>query len=129
MAITQLAIKYCDKLVANTSQRSIFFGSFVFGAAGASAAANFDATNTTRLIDALLGNVHGVNLSTQPLESDVRTELNLLINGGSQTIDGVLVTYPGLKNGRDKDNNPTTTESVVKATCAAALGSSAMLVQ
>ncbi len=119
MAVTQLAIKYCDKLIRDTSKRSEFFPGFNF-AANASTA--FNGSGTDQIIDPLMSKITGNNLSSQPSDTDVRTELNLLINGGSQTIDGRLVNYPGLKNS-------SSTESVVKATCAAALGSAAMLVQ
>ncbi len=119
MAITQLAIKYCDKLIRDTSKRATFFPGFNFAASASTA---FNGGGTDLVIDPLLKNITSNGLSTQPIDNDVRTELNLLINGGTQSIDGHTVTYPGLKN-------TSSTESVVKAACAAALGSSAMLVQ
>lgn len=109
MAVTQLAIQYCDALVEDSTLRSDFFGSFNFNAAPATAFAD-----PTVITDPLLLNMVGTGLDSQPQLVDIETELNTLISrlsacGGSC--------------------EPDRTETVVKATCAAVLGSAIMLVQ
>lgn len=111
MAITQLAIQYCDALVENTALRASFFPGFDFNA---SAAAAFDVAGRNLIIDPLLLKVVGQNLTTQPADADVRTELNNLITN--------LTSCGGACAG-DR------TKTVVKASCAALLGSATLLVQ
>ena len=107
MGIAQLAFEYCSTLVDDTSARAAFWPGFPFGAGEATA---FSAGNRPLLIDPLIERVIGLNLPTQPDPADAETELNALLD--------TLVASPG-------DN----TIAIAKGTCAAALGSAAMLVQ
>lgn len=111
MAITQMAIEYCNALVENTSLRTSFFPGFNFNAAPASA---LDVSGRNALISPLLSKAVGSNLATQPLDSDIDDELNDLIDrlnncGGSC--------------------NATRTQTVAKAVCSTVLGSATMLLQ
>lgn len=112
VAVSQLAIEYCNALVGNTVLRAGYFPGFNFGA---SAAAAFDTQGERDLIiDPLFENMYGVGLTTQPDPADVTTELNALI---------ASLTACGGGCAADR------TETVVKAACAATLGSAAMLLQ
>ncbi|GAA5217504.1 LamG domain-containing protein [Corallincola platygyrae] len=111
MAVTQLAIKYCDALVEDSSLRTAYFPGFDFSV---SANAAFDATGRSQIIDPLVENMLGAGLATQPDAADVESELNDLIDRLTVCADGC-------------DANRTRT--VVKASCAAVLGSAAMLFQ
>jgi Concanavalin A-like lectin/glucanases superfamily len=111
VAVAQLAIQYCDALVEDTGKRATYFPGFVFTAAPATA---FNAAGRTIVLDALVGRMVDPALGTDPAVADVRTEINSLITrltacGGS------------CPAGR--------TETVVKASCAALLGSAVTLVQ
>jgi hypothetical protein len=119
VAVAQLAIEYCNALVDDTALRQSFFPGFNFGLA---ASAAFDTPAERDLIlDPLLR--QGLNsdpavadgsMTSQPTPAEVKTELNALMDrltacGGSCAADRTPV--------------------VVKATCAAALGSAGMLLQ
>jgi len=111
MAITQMAIEYCNALVESTSLRASFFPGFNFSAVPATA---LDNAGRTALISPLLSKAIGTNLATQPLDSDVEDELNDLIDrlgncGGSC--------------------NATRTQTIAKAVCSTVLGSATMLLQ
>ncbi len=113
-AITQLAIAYCDAVVNNTSLRNSarWWPGYSFP----------DPANTTldevteqdAIINPLLINVANTGLTTQPTDTEMRTELRALMSN----LSNCGGTCPA---GR--------TEDVVKATCAAAVGSAVMLVQ
>jgi len=111
MAVTQLAIQYCDALVEDSSLRSSFFPGFDFTASVSSA---FDTTGRNQITSNLLDKLVGDNLNTQPSNIDVETELNSLID-----------TLSNCAGSCASDR----TETVVKATCAAVLGSATTLVQ
>jgi hypothetical protein len=112
MGVTQLAIAYCDALVEDTTLRSSYFSGFDFNASATTA---FDTQVERDLIfDPLLIGIVGSNLTTQPSDGDIKTELNELT---------VKLTSCGGSCSSDR------TEVVVKAVCAAMLGSAAMLVQ
>ncbi len=113
MAITQMAIKYCDQLVETSSLRSGFFTGFDFTVP---ASAGFDAQQRSLMISPLLDRVIGNSIATQPQRSEVENELNRLID-----------TLSDCSGNKVCDANYTRT--VVKATCAATLGSAALLVQ
>ena len=113
MAVTQLAIQYCDKLVDNSTLRSSFFGSFNFDESANTA---FDSEGREQIVDALLSRLIGESLETQPTDEDISDEINNLID--------TLTTCSSTSNcpaGR--------TEIVAKASCAAVLGSATTLVQ
>ena len=111
MAVTQLAIQYCNALVSDTSLRASVFPGFNFSASAASA---FDTTGRERIITPLLNRMVGQNLASQPTTTELRTELNALID---------TLTQCGGSCAPDR------TETVVKASCAAVLGSATTLVQ
>ena len=106
--VAQLAFEYCSTLVDDTTGiRDAFWPGFPFGATEATA---FSVANRALLIDPLVEQVVGLNLPTQPVPGDVELELNALLDR--------LIASPG-------EN----TNAIAKGTCAAALGSAAMLVQ
>jgi hypothetical protein len=99
--IAQLAIKYCSELVNSAPLRTAFFGAGLD--VNAAASTQFAGAGKEILVAPLLQKAVGVNLTSQPADADVRTELNLLIDK--------LV------------NNGASSANVSKAACAAALGS------
>ncbi|MDN4502052.1 LamG domain-containing protein [Alteromonadaceae bacterium BrNp21-10] len=113
MAITQLAIKYCDQLVENTNLRSSYFNGFDFSEAANSA---FESQDRNLILDPLVNRTLGSELVSQPQQQAVRDELNALIDRLTQC-------------GSGSSCDATYTRTVVKGTCAAALGSAAMLIQ
>jgi hypothetical protein len=113
MAITQLAIKYCDALVSSTSLRVEYFGAFDFNQPANTA---FTTNTRQQLTSALLDNMIGSNIASQPEREAVEAELNGLITR--------LTDCSG-----DKVCNAQYTQTIVKASCAAVLGSATMLIQ
>jgi hypothetical protein len=110
VAVAQLAIQYCDALVNDTTARSSYFPGFNFGANPATA---FSPAGRSALLDALTGRMLATGVATEPEAAGVRSDLDALITrlsscGGS------------CPAGR--------TETVVKSSCAALLGSAATLV-
>ncbi len=109
VAISQLAIEYCNALIEDTDKRSSYFPSFNFTAPAATAFTSRDS-----FLDPLLDRMMGTNLSSQPEKLEVKNELNNLIDR--------LITCG--------NNCPVDrTQVVSKATCAAVLGSAITLVQ
>ncbi len=111
VGVAQLAIAYCDALVEDTTLRSAYFPGFNFGAAANTA---FDTTGRNQIIAPLLTNMLGSNLTTQPDNDEVTEEVNGLID---------TLTQCGGSCASDR------TETVVKAACAAVLGSATSLLQ
>jgi len=109
MGITQLAIKYCSVLVDDPAARAAYFLGFPFGTP-----ANTAFVDESLLFDPLLDNMIGNSIATQPDRVALETELSALV---------ATLTACGAGCAPDR------TERVVKATCAAVLGSAAMLVQ
>ncbi len=109
MGITQLAIKYCSVLVNDSTARADYFPGFPFGTSQTTAFNDRDL-----VIEPLVDNMVGNGISTQPELTDLRGEVNSLIDG--------LVACGG-------SCEPDRTERIVKAACASVLGSAAMLVQ
>lgn len=132
MGITQLAVEYCNSLVGelsdtNTVQRDTYFAGFNFTDTPDTA---FDVAGRAAVIDPLIENLlsHDLPVSapdypvsapltSQPLPVDIEAELNDLM-------DRMAVFCPGTCAAE-----PDRTIKVVKATCAAALGSAVMLMQ
>ena len=112
MAIAQLAMTYCDELVSDSTLRAAYFPGVNFSA-GLPA-------NRSAIIDPLLTRMVNVNsdpaknLTSQPAESDMRTELNSLMD----TMCASAACTTGAR-----------TTQVVTAACAVALGSATMLIQ
>ena len=113
MGITQLAIQYCDALVKDTSARAAFFPSVNFTA---DLTTVFSAGNRPAVINPLLENLVGTNIGTQPTDTAITDELNGLID---------TLTACSDTGSCETDR----TETVVKASCAAVLGSAATLIQ
>ena len=109
VAVAQLSIQYCNALVEDSTARAQYFPGFDFGAAPATA---FGAAGRAIVLDSLIGRMLRVNVATEPDAAGVRSDLDNLITrlsscGGSCAADR--------------------TETVVKASCAALLGSAATL--
>ncbi len=111
MGVTQLAIEYCSALMDDTTLRASTFPGFNFSTNVATA---FDSAGRDALINPLLDKIMGTGLSTQPLDNDIRGELNNLI-------DNLTACGGSCEAGR--------TVKVAKATCAATAGSAVMLIQ
>ncbi len=111
MGVTQLAIQYCSALMDDTNLRASTFPNFNFSG---SVTTSFDPNGRDALIDPLLVRVMGTGLTTQPASTDVKAELNSLI-------DNLITCGGSCEAGR--------TVKVAKAVCAAATGSALMLVQ
>jgi Concanavalin A-like lectin/glucanases superfamily len=103
--IAQLAIKYCSVMVDTPAARLAFFPALNVSAAPLT---QFNGAGKDILVVPLLQNAflqkNGVDLASQPTDSEARTELNALIDK--------LSAKPGANSG-----------TVAKAACAAALGS------
>ena len=113
MAITQLSIKYCDAMVEDTGLRSSYFPEMDFSH---NANSGFGAGMRDAIVEPLLTNMLGEGIITQPDGSQVATELNALID---------LLSACSINNSCTTD----TTENVVKASCAAVLGSAVVTLQ
>ncbi|NNF16692.1 MAG: LamG domain-containing protein, partial [Gammaproteobacteria bacterium] len=112
VAIAQLSIEYCNELVNSSALRTGYFEGFDFNASASAAFASSAERNL--ILNPLLANTVGADLSSQPDAADVRGELNALID---------RLTACGSSCPSDR------TPTVVKATCAAALGNAALLIQ
>jgi hypothetical protein len=109
VAVAQLSIQYCNALVENPTARAQYFPGFDFAAAPATA---FAPAGRAIVLDALVGRMLRTNVATEPDAAGVRSDLDGLITklsscGGSCAADR--------------------TKTVVKASCAALLGSAATL--
>jgi len=111
MAVTQMAIQYCDALVSNAQLRDQMFPGFDFSAPASTA---FDHGGKSLVTGPLLSRFVGSNLASQPGDSAIETELSELMNRLTSCGAGC---------------EPDRTETVVKASCAAVLGSATTLVQ
>lgn len=119
MAVSQLAIQYCGALVDNqgTVNRTVYFPGFNFGATAATAFDN--STKRDQVLDPLLDEIMGTGLASQPDTADIRGELNDLMDRLTACASG----------GSPTCNTSGRTADIVKASCAAVLGSAVMLVQ
>lgn len=104
MGIAQLAFEYCSTLVEDNTARADFWPDFPWGSPKGSAFADTDDVTVP-----LLNRVIGTGLPTQPQAAAVTAELEALL--------ATLIGGSG------------DTNAIMKGTCAAALGSAAMLVQ
>ena len=109
VAVAQLSIQYCNALVESPTARAQYFPGFDFTAAPATA---FAPAGRAIVLDALVGRMLRTSVATEPDAAGVRGDLDALITrlsgcGGSCAADR--------------------TETIVKASCAALLGSAATL--
>jgi hypothetical protein len=120
MAIAQLSIQYCAALIDDVALRGTVFPGFPFGADVTTAYPASQDLLLEPLLDRVLGTTTNF-INAQPDRTLAKTELEQLINGIPTD-----VTRPGLAS----SGGPSTrTQTIAKATCAALLGSAAMLVQ
>jgi hypothetical protein len=110
VAIAQLSIQYCDALVDDAAARAAYFPGFDFGAAPPQA---FGPAGRSIVLDALVGRMLASNVATEPEAAGVRGDLDTLIT----RLAACGTSCPA---GR--------TETIVKASCAALLGSAVTLV-
>jgi len=113
MAITQMAIRYCDVLIESDNISAEYFPNSDFNQ---SANSGFSPADRSALINPLIDRMIGNGLSSQPASADVSTELNNLIDR--------LTTCSN-----NNSCSAQTTSTVAKATCAAVLGSAAVVLQ
>ena len=113
MAVTQLAIKYCDQLVETDNLRDNYFTGFDFTQNASVAFSNQDRSLVLTPLTTLM---LGTSLSDQPNNTEVVAELDNLITR--------LTDCTG-----DKVCDANYTKTVVKAVCAGALGSAAITLQ
>ena len=113
MAVTQLAIRYCDTLVEDTGLRSQYFPSFDFSQSAVQA---FTAERREHLLQPLLQRMLPDNVTTVPARGEVATELHALID---RLTDCASASQCDARH----------TRTVAKATCAAVLGSAVTLLQ
>jgi Concanavalin A-like lectin/glucanases superfamily len=153
-AVAQLAIAYCDTLVDDTAARQVFFtdgtDSFDFDARADQVVRG---TWGNQVVDPLLDAVlvfdggNASSLGTQPNRDDTRNWLldtlilNVADDGPYEIWDDVGETYTavpdGVPDGLAKCDGPANsfdcpdgrTTDVVKAVCAAVLGSAAVIIQ
>ncbi len=112
VGVAQLSIEYCNALVDDATLAASFFPGFVFNQPASTA---FDTTPERDLVlDPLINKAFNINVTSQPTVAETKAELNNLI-------DRLTACGGSCAAGR--------TAVVVKATCAAVLGSAGMLVQ
>jgi hypothetical protein len=110
VAIAQLAIQYCNTLVDDTAARAAYFPGFDFNAGPATA---FGPAGRAIVLDSLVGHMMLTSMGTDPDPAAVRTEL-----------DSLVTRLTSCGNNCPAGRTPT----VVKATCAALLGSAVTLI-
>ncbi len=114
VAISKLALEYCDALVEMPALRTAFFGLFPFGSPAGTVFAsqvNRDLLNGT-LYDRMLG----ANLTSQPSTVEVHARVNALVD---TLVSGCTPVTCDAER----------TETVVKAACAAVLSSAPVHLQ
>jgi Concanavalin A-like lectin/glucanases superfamily len=124
VAVAQLAIDYCNELVEDPTLRGNFFGSGIdFNADVATAFGSGDSAQKNQVVAALVNNMVGANLNTQPIQNDIKGELiGPASTNANNLFDRLTASCPA---GCDAVR----TRTIVKAMCAAVLGSGAMLLQ
>jgi hypothetical protein len=114
VAISKLALEYCDALVENPAQRAAVFGSFPFGMPPETVFASQG--NRDALTNALVSRMVGVALTSQPSAAEVGPVLGTLV-------DALVAPCATTPCGADR------TATIVKAACAAVLSSGAVQLQ
>jgi hypothetical protein len=113
VAISKLALEFCDVMVESPALRDAFFGPFPFDAPAATAFGS--AASRDQVIDALVDRMLGVAVASQPTRDEVRPILDGLT---SALVAGCDAASCG----------PDRTRNVTKALCAAVLASAAVSV-
>jgi hypothetical protein len=109
VAVAQLSIQYCNALVESSTARAAYFPGFDFNAAPSAA---FAPAGRTIVLDSLIGRMLRTSVATEPDAAGVRSDLDSLITR-------LAACGSSCPAGR--------TETIVKASCAALLGSAATL--
>ncbi|MDX1404854.1 MAG: LamG domain-containing protein [Woeseiaceae bacterium] len=122
VAVAQLAIEYCNALIEDqgTISTAAYFPGFDFDETPVNA---FDTpAERDALVTPLINNMVGIGITTQPAATDVEDELAYIgpDPGGTERPDNLINRL--IAGGTD-------TRSIAKGTCAAVLGSAALLVQ
>ncbi len=115
VAIAKLGLEYCDTLVDSSNLRQNFFGT-AFEFTQPVVVAFADQTDRDQIINPLIDQMYGINVSTQPSRAEAAPVLNDLLDDltlgcNAQNCDAVR------------------TRTIVKATCAAVLSSAAVHLQ
>ena len=113
VAISKLALEFCDAMVESPGLRDAFFGPFPFDSPAALAFGS--AANRDRVIDALVDRMLGVAVANQPSRDEVRPILDELATGLVAGCDAASC-------------GPERTRNVTKALCSAVLASAAVSV-
>jgi len=115
IGVAKLSLDYCDNMVESANLRSNFFGTgFDFSAATSIA---FGAQSQRDIIiNALVSKMVGDNISQQPSLTEIKPDLEQLINELTSNCNAPA------------DCDAARTRTVVKAACAALLGSAAVLI-
>ncbi|MFV2057563.1 MAG: LamG-like jellyroll fold domain-containing protein, partial [Thiohalomonadales bacterium] len=115
IGVAKLSLEYCDVMVESNALRSSFFGNtFDFNAAVSTAFSN--QAKRDIITGSLINKMVGTNLSKQPTLAELRPELDQLI---TELSVGCNIAA---------DCNAARTRTIVKASCAAVLGSAAVLI-
>lgn len=132
IGVAQLAIEYCNVLVDDPSLSVDWFDGFDFSA---DARAVSDANWQSQVVTPLVTRIMGTNLTSQPSElyaSNTLMSLITLDDEPRSTDPNLPDPIDGIPEGLAKCGTTCTadhTRTVVKAACAALLGSAVMLVQ
>jgi hypothetical protein len=111
VAVAQLSIQYCNALVDDTGARATFFPGFDFNAPPSTA---FSPAGRAIVLDSLVAHMMRTNVPTEPDATGVRGDL-----------DGLITRLSACGSSCPANRTPI----IVKATCAALLGSAVTLVQ
>jgi hypothetical protein len=114
VAISKLALEYCDALVETPALRAQVFGSFPFGTAATTVFAS--QANRDALTNALVNRMVGTSLASQPSAAEIAPVLGTLV-------DELVAPCATTPCGADR------TATIVKAACAAVLSSGAVQLQ
>jgi len=131
MAVAQMAIEYCNALVNDTGKRATYWNGFNFGDDVVTAfgpSADRDQALDPLIDRILLPDPQPPNdaLSTQPAITDMKSELNALIDELMLCrLDPLDPVTPRGTQYCASDR----TETIMKSVCAAAIGNAAVLVQ
>lgn len=113
MAVTQLAIRYCDTLIETDSLRNAYFPGFDFSQPANTA---FNGAARDNVLNPIISHMLQDNIESQADSDLVRGEVNQLVD---------RLTLCGSGTNCDAQY----TRTVAKASCAAVLGSATMLIQ
>jgi hypothetical protein len=121
VAITQLAIQYCDALIEDGSLAASYFPGVDFSAPKGTV---FSVANRDLVIDPLIDRVMGIGVMTQPDFVDVKDELGyatpVALGRPDNLIDRLLNSQSPI---------PPDTRAIGKAVCASVVGSAVTLIK